>query len=160
MSVSCRLSFFRHAAPAVPVGLLNPASCRAARCLVACSQADHAIVHTASIANGKLKLQVEQFLPNSAGIGSIVRPTVEQVLDWYIQSEPGRSTLLSMHTHDMTCSSAFLASSYAPSAAAGVPDKWYKQLAASMMKGRRVLDRITQSHTGLRCGPQQLLSLR
>jgi hypothetical protein len=95
MSILCRISHLRQAALSVPVSLVTADVDRAPRSTVACAQGDTAEGLTASIANGKLKLQVEN-VSLSNGAGLIVRPTVEHVLNWYMQPERGTVTLLSM----------------------------------------------------------------
>lgn len=93
MRVSHRLSSYRHAALAVPARLRLQVDRTTCSSTAVSARGDQA----ASLANGKLKLQVEDVSVASTGI-SIVRPTVPNVLDWYMEPEPERGAIPSCST--------------------------------------------------------------
>ena len=76
------------------IALAVPGRLLARACRASCAQIESSEC-TAHLANGELRLQVESHFVASTSI-SVVRPTVDNVLDWFFDSEQGESSNRSM----------------------------------------------------------------
>ena len=92
MSLVRRISVFGCEALSAPVRILKGGDKRARNTAV-CAQQAPCEGLTASIANGRLKLEIDNASAASIDGISLVRPSVENVLDWYMDGSQGVSWL-------------------------------------------------------------------
>lgn len=99
MSLVRRISDFGCEALSAPVRILKGGDKRA-RNTAACARHAPCEGLTASIANGGLKLEIDNASAASIDGISLVRPSVENVLDWYMDGSQGVSLLDLQLSHE------------------------------------------------------------
>ena len=98
MSVARLISVFGREALSLPVRILNGGD-GGARNTAVCAQQASGEGLTAYIANGGLKLEVDVASAASFDGVSLVRPSVQNVLDWYIDGERGVNSFYPPTSH-------------------------------------------------------------